>query len=642
VANDNQKAEWTLGIKDELSDVAKSAASALDGLRDGIDADTKALAGMQKAMRNLQLGTSVNVAQFRKLKQSIDEKKASIAKAQSSYLNLGGTFTKTGTSGRGLIEKLTALTKTTQAVPKPVDSLSTSFSKLKKVIAGSVIAGAFLAIAAALLAIVAATASAIGMLVKYGIAQADARRSELLRLEGLTKLRFWYQRIPGNAKEMQTSIDRVSASVASSRDEVEGYNDHLYRLGLRGQNLSTALEAYAIAQSAGGKQAAEWFAGMAATVQIAGGSVKKLADDIKGRFGEIAARRMMSLDVQAKKLKESMSALFADLKIEKLLAAFKSITDLLGQSTASGRALKQILTVVLQPLIGQITDGTPLVKRFFQGAIIATQDLIIVTLKARLWFKRTFGDLDTYKGLEKMKSAAELGKTAVFGLLAVLGGVAAIGAGIGVVVYAFVSPFIKLYQIARVFWDFMTSLSWDDIKFASGFTLIEGIITGLRDGAGKLFAVVNDLANNVVDAFAKALKISSPSKVFAELGIQIPRGIAIGVGEGTPGARAAVADVIPPSLDSPSIRPPIPSMPPPPPSTVTPRVASTPIAAIPAAPRSAPSGGAGGGNTFNFGDIVIHSDSDKPDELAVDIRREIERVFEGIALQLGAPVSGAT
>jgi hypothetical protein len=49
----------------------------------------------------------------------------------------------------------------------------------------------------------------------------------------------------------------------------------------------------------------------------------------------------------------------------------------------------------------------------------------------------------------------------------------------------------------------------------------------------------------------------------------------------------------------------------------------------------------GSGATITIGEIVIHTNSDKPRELATAFRRELESVLEGVALQMGARVAGA-
>src|SRR5262245_66175212 len=92
---------------------------------------------MQRAMRNLQGGSVVNVAQFRKLKEQIDLKRDSIAKAQSSYLSLGGNLNRISSgSGRALESRLAAITKNKQGMPGPIGGGVSRLGKQRALVAG--------------------------------------------------------------------------------------------------------------------------------------------------------------------------------------------------------------------------------------------------------------------------------------------------------------------------------------------------------------------------------------------------------------------------------------------------------------------------------------------------------------------------
>jgi hypothetical protein len=637
-----QKAEFAVELKgDELVASAESAAGALAKLHGQLRADTAALGEMQRAMRALQGGGGLHVEQYLKLKMQIDAQKKSIAQAQSSYLALGGTFTKTGTHGRGLEARIAALTKQAQGMPGPLGGVLARLGSMAKLVAGGgPIAIGLVAIAAALAALTVATVAAIRSLYNYGVAQGDARRSELLRLEGLTKLRFLYQRMPGNAKEMQGAIDQVAASSALGRDKIAAYSEQLYRMGLRGGTLTAALEGVAIKASTQGDAAANVFAGWAAGAALTGRSVRKLADDVKARLGGIADKQLASSAVQAEKLTEAYNALFTDLSMDRYLSAWKSVNDLLSQSTASGRALKQIVGLILQPLIDQSTAAAPIVKRFFQGMILGAQSITIAILTVRLWFRRTFGK-DTLSGIDLTKAAVIAGKIAVWALAGGLG-VAAVAVGalavkltallvpalwslVTVLAPLLVSgialamPFLlaaaAIYSVintARLLYQLWDEIDWKDL----GTSIWRGIVDGLKAGFTWVDTTMTDLTNKVLDAFMGPLGIKSPSKVFMRLGLEIPRGMSIGVKQGAPEAQAAV-DTMVPRTEAPAPAP----------------------AAGPAAPAPRPRRG-GNPSSITVGDIHIHTSSDKPREIALDLKREIEAVFERVAMQLGAPIAG--
>jgi hypothetical protein len=117
-----------------------------------------------------------------------------------------------------------------------------------------------------------------------------------------------------------------------------------------------------------------------------------------------------------------------------------------------------------------------------------------------------------------------------------------------------------------------------------------------------------ELGGIAVKAFKTVLGIASPSKVFAELGATIPEGVAKGVTTAAPTAQAAVDGMI-----APRVQP----------------VAPEAQAAAGAAPAT------GGKAQVTIQELHVHTASDKPKDVAQALRRELETVLEGLALQLG-------
>lgn len=63
----------------------------------------------------------------------------------------------------------------------------------------------------------------------------------------------------------------------------------------------------------------------------------------------------------------------------------------------------------------------------------------------------------------------------------------------------------------------------------AGKNVVDGVKQGIQEKEPSLWDRVCSLANNIQEAFSKALKINSPSKVFAGLAGSIPEGIAKGI-----------------------------------------------------------------------------------------------------------------
>lgn len=619
MATKDEQATYSIDLEDGTSGPAESAAAALRTLQRQMQADTAEIAALQKAMRNLQGGTSVNIEQFRKLRDQLALKKQSLAQAQSAFLNLGGSASDMNrklTPARSGFERFK---QTADQIPGPLGGMLGSFGKLKELLAGNLMTVGLVAIAAALVALTAAAVAATAALLKYGIAQANARRSELLRLEGLTKMRSWWGLAAGNASEMQASIDRVSASSSLGRDKIAGYSAELYRMGLRGENLNQALDATAIKAAAVGDEGAKSFMGWAASAALAGGSVKRLADDVRARFGRVAAAQLLDLDVQTAKLRESFAALWTGIEIEPFLKALSSVTALFSQSTWSGRALKAVVSTIFRPMIGAIEYLAPLVKRFFQGMIIGALGFAIVIARVRKWFREAFTDGEVIAGMNTQKLALYAGVAAValLGLAFAATGVIIVGALIAAMPFIWAAvvavgalalkavilaaPFIlgAIAIAALIAAGYQLYRLWKEIDWADlGKSIVEGIVGGLKKGKQWVIDAIKGLGADAMASFKSALGIASPSRAFAQLGLQIPAGVASGIESGAGDANAAAADMV----------------------------------GVPSAGR----GAARGPVTINA-PITINSSASNASSMVAELERELVSMLERVAIQIGAP-----
>jgi hypothetical protein len=569
-------ATFSIELKDETSGAAKNAAGALADLKKRIDDDQKALAQMQAAMRRLKGGTTTNVESFRALSDQIAASKARIASAQAAYVSLGGTFEAAAPKAKSFSETLAALQR---IVPAPI-----------------------LAIATALVALSAATVAATAALLRYGIAQADARRSELLRLEGLTTLRNRFGVAAGSAAELQTSIDRVSAGIALGRGEVGTYAQQLYRAGLRGEELTVALRAVGTAAVVQGERGARRIAGLAVSARLAGRSVRGVADDVERRLGGIARRHLLSLDVQSRKLHESFAAIFSGLNIERFLEGLHSVTELFSQNTASGRALKTIAEAVFQPMIDAITTLFPIGRRFFQGMVIGALLFVIAVQRVGRALDRLFGGSSILGDVDALQIALWAG-VAAFAAMAVIGvALAGTFAGLAGTIAVLVGPMLAaVVAIGGLISAGVRLVSWFQAQDWTGLgrSLVDGLVAGIRGSASRVVQAVQGLAGSARQALTQALGIASPSRVFAALGRQIPAGLAQGVTRGAPIAAGAVDEMADGTVPS--------------------------------------SRGSGSSVAISIGDIHINAAGGDAQQIARSFRDELARVLEGVAITVGAP-----
>lgn len=540
MAANEERASFALDLEGNAKEHAEEQGAALERLRDKIAVSTEALGGMQRALRNLKGGGNSNLETMKALKDKIAAQKAVIAGAQQSYIDLGGSFAKLKPSGP--VAALEALLGKIRGAPGPVGALSGKLGPLLKMLGTRVLVAAGIVAGIALL--VGATIAAVGALASYGIAQADARRNELLRLEGLTKIRYFMggigqisARAADSATFLQGAIDRVSNTVALGRGEVSKYTEQLYMMGLRGRNLSDALEGMSIVGATQGDAQAQRFANWAAGAAMTGQSVRRLSDDVKARLGGIAARQMLSLSVISEKLHENLGQLFDGLKLEGLGKAVSTVTALFSQSTVTGKALKVICTTILQPLINAAEYAGPIVKRFFQGLVLGALYLIIAVLKVRKWWRETFGDSKTLEGLNLQKIALYAGIGAVLAF-----GVALAAAGLAALVL--LSPLLlvgfAIYAIYKVIKGAVTVLEGIGAAFAmAGKAMVDGLIGGIMGGGPGVMATIRNMGKAAVTAFKQTLGIASPSKITMGIGYDLGRGKEIGIERSTPRVAAA-------------------------------------------------------------------------------------------------------
>lgn len=617
-------ATFAVNLGGDFSQKAGDDAQAADKLADALDNDMASLKSMQAALRNLSQGSLGATKEARALKEQIAAQKAAIGGTQAQLLQMGAGLRRTGKatkessldSARGLqsmVEQLKGSSGAAGSMTRSVASLTAQLGK----------AGLYGAAALAVIAVVAvgsALTLATLALAKYALGVQDARRAEMIRLEGLTKLPSYFGIAAGKATDLQAAIDRVSAKVALGRDKIYGYAESLYRAGLRGKNLDAALSGTAIRASVLGEEMGAAFAGMAAGAALTGQSVIQLAKRTEQQLGGLARRQMLSFSVQLQKAKENLDALTRGVKIEGFLSGFATLTEMLSQSTATGRALKVMLETLLNPLFGDAEHGAPIVKRLFQGMVIGALGVTIAILKLRKWWRDSFGGMrsDTnwanvavYVGIGAVvaltltlvtltATVLALGSAFafVFGATVLTFGLPflLLGAAIAGVVYAF----MWVLREANKFYQLIKDVPWSEI----GVEILQGILGPLA----YLWKAGKTLGLQMVKGFKEAWEIRSPSRV---AGVLVERDIAGGAigGANRAGPRVgrAMGKMFTPS----------------------------------AADRYYDSPGAGrqgGRKALSIRELHVHTSSDDPKKAALEIYDELCTLLEGSAIEVGAEI----
>lgn len=513
-------ATFTVGLKDQVSGPASAGAGALAVLKAEMTKGLAAVRQLQAAHARLKAGGLGSSAAARQLRDQLAAQRSAVAQAQSGIVALGGAMEETKPPTSALGSFLDVARKT----PGPIGAIAGKLGELKA--AGPALAlfavGAVgaIAFAAAAIAAAAAVVRLTIALTEYGIASANARRNEELHLEGLTRLRRHSTYAAMSSGELMGAIDRVSGFAAIGRSEVAGYAEQLYRAGVRGRALDVALEGVAISAAAGGDAAGRRFLGMAAGAARAGRSVRALTDEVRGRLGSVNARMNLDLGRQADRLRESFAALFGGSRVaaalERFLASIGQIQDLFSQSSASGRALRQIVEAIFPQMLDSVSELGPMVRHLFYrmviGGLRATIAFVEVRRAVRSVWRELAPGVSIVDGYANAFQLVRLGLRSFPTLLLTVGS--------------------------------MLSNWWHDVGSTSAGSLVDGLIGGVSARAAAVAASLRGLASNVATTFRDALGIHSPSRVFLEYGRHVAGGLAAGVEAGTPEADRAIGGMV--------------------------------------------------------------------------------------------------
>lgn len=595
-------ATFAIELQDDTSGAANAAATSLSDLKKKIDEDVKALREMRRAMRNLKGNTSTSAATFKALKDRIAAQKASIASAQSRYLQLGGTFGATGAKTSSFASQITELGGALSGGGGALAGFGGGLARLGPLLANPITL--VVALTAATLAFAAALGVAVAALGRYALAQADARRSELLRLEGFRTLRTEFGAVQASAEGMQAAIDRASDSTGIARGEAERLARSFARVGFQGEALAQAVEGASLAAQVQGRRGEQRFRALAMQAALTGRSIEDVTRAYQARLGPIARRQMLSLTNQQARLRQGLDSLFRGVRIEAFLGAINEITRSFSQTTATGRALKAIIEALFNPIFEATGVLGPILRRFFQGMVIAVLVLTIGFLRLRNAIRDAIGDRSFLNQQQLMNAALVAGVVVVGLFVAAVAAMVTVFAIVAAQVAAFIAvvalvPTLVIAAGASVGIAIAEIVRWfqrTDFE-ALAQSMINGLVRGLNRGVSSIRGAVTNLANSASQSFRSALGIASPSSVFAEFGANVTQGFAQGVDETSGLADDAVGSLV----DSPT------------------------------------GAGLGGATSISIGDVNINAgETSDPRALAQSFVDELASVLEGVSVELGA------
>lgn len=576
----DMEAVFGISIEGNAAKSAAETAQSIEGLRARLISGEASVGKMSEALRRLK-GSSAEVkSEKAQLRAKIDAEQGALGKLTASALAAGVPVEQLSTKTKAATASAGGLEGAAERLGGPVGAAAGRFSQLGEMLRKGVSAAdlfklAALGLVAAVVAVAAAAVGAVVSLARFVVDGANAARSANLLREAAAGG-------AQNAKNLGEQVGALAGKVATSKDALNELAVGLARNGLQGQALVDTFNAVGQASAAMGDEAGNKIRGLieagrlsqrlflsreslvgtgvsfedvaktlAGQMKVGVGEAKAalaegrvglgagaaaIRETVERKFGEINARKMLDINVQAAKFREKLSSLTANVKLEPFLKALEKLTGLFDEGTVTGATLKQLVTMFGDGLSTLFAKVAPVGVQFFKGLVIGGLMLTVAVLKLRKSFNDTFGDSTLFANVDGAALAMQLGTSAAVALGLAIGVVAvAIGAMV-----ASASATVEIVQaIVKVFGD--AKASWEQI----GGDLVQGFVRGIQSGGAAAVAAVTGLASKASGAMKAALGIHSPSTVFAGFGENTAEGFSQGVDAGAPKAQQSVDAMAP-------------------------------------------------------------------------------------------------
>lgn len=376
----------------------------------------------------------------------------------------------------------------------------------------------------------------------------------------------------GKVNEIAEGLGKLGGPLGTAGQKVfglaDGFNKLGASLGSAGPYVAMAVALVAIAAGAAAA-AAGIIAATAAVLKFAvanadaARTARLLEEQAKGGAAGLAATQKLtlSLDAQTKRLKDNVGKIFSvgEKPLERFLTALSKLGDLFDENTASGNAIKVVFQSLFNPLLDGITELIPkLVAGFIQFEILVLKALIRIKP-----FGSTILEVAKYAGI---LAAVVAGALAV-GISAWIAGftlLAAVAAGVIAAVVGLVAGILYVGSLfasfgAAIYSGVGAGLAWLSAKFDEtlawlsslslsqiGTDLILGLVDGIMGSAQAVVGAITGVVNGAIGAAKSALGIASPSKVFAEIGMNTAAGMAGGVDDGTEQVQGSLESLVAP------------------------------------------------------------------------------------------------
>lgn len=534
-------------------------------------------------------GADSAAASLDKLTQKLTGAGDAAPKATKAFEALDSVVKDSGEKAEGGEIKLKKLSGALGSLGGPLGQAgqkATAFAdNLQDMVESLGAAGGIAAVTILVVALSAALVAGTVAVVAWSIGLSDAARSSALLSDGIAGS-------VAGGRELDATVHALGAKVPQTREELLKMAGDLRRSGLEGAALSSALETTAT-------KAAQL------------------------KWGPDFAKQTLSLSNQAIRLKENISSIFGGLKLDALLKGLGEIVKLFDANEASGRAVKVVFESIFQPIVDGITKVIPKII----GWVLQVE---IWMLKAAIAVKPFVSKIEEL-GLVLLVAVAVVVGPIVAAFVLFSAVTAAVAVAIGLLVLGIVWLGEQAVAAGKVIvsglvdgWNYVTAKFQEVLGFFQSFSLfdigsqmINGLVEGIKAAAGGILTAMTGAVTGAIDGAKNLLGIHSPSKVFAEIGVNTGAGMAQGVDASADKVQGALEGMVaPPSLEG------IPS----------------PATSPAATPAAAPAKGKDGGGASFQGAVFNLYGVEGAEDAEARIGALLTRLIEGDMSQLGGAV----
>ncbi len=340
--------------------------------------------------------------------------------------------------------------------------------------------------------------------------------------------------LKGGGSKIESIIERAAAS---GKFQVEAR-----KLVGTGVQLSSLYQELAQRTGKGVKQIE---AEMKAGKIKAEDGIAALSAAIDNKFGDLAKKQALDFGAQIQRLKDNFKGLFKDVDTGPFLDELSKLVSIFDTANPSGKALKGVVTSIFDGLFRAAAAAGPYVRIFFLGLELAALKVLTALKPLTKQFKGLFGG-DAQDGPKKFSDimilvAKGVGEFARW-VVAVLPEVRSFVTTLDLATRPFQSMFKGIVGIIVLTGALVAALgiavTWivqlGTKAVEAGSNLVAGLIEGIRNAAGNLYATVKEVAMGALDTFQSFFKMGSPSRLMREQGQFLTAGVALGIKDGAP------------------------------------------------------------------------------------------------------------